>query len=110
MAGRYWSVAVEGFEPFDTRELTLLEVEYVEKATGVPWVLMNPHASMRVAIGLVAVAARRQGMADDAAVTYAEQLKVERLHRAFVFHPGEAPDEPEGEGDPPPSAPTSASG
>jgi hypothetical protein len=109
--GRHWTVAVEGHEPTTTNDLTLAEVEIAERVSGVPWVLMNPHASMSVAIALVAIVARRSGMGDDEAVEYARALPVHRLHRAFVFVPGERPDgDDELERDPPRSAPTSASG
>lgn len=111
-AGRHWTVAVEGHEPTTTNDLTLAEVEVAERVSGVPWVLMNPHASMSVAIALVAIVARRTGMNDDEAVEYARALPVSRLHRAFVFVPGEHPDGDEGGDDegPPAGAPTSSGG
>jgi hypothetical protein len=109
--GRHWTVEIAGHEPTTTNDLTLAEVEIVERVSGVPWVLMNPHASMRVAIALVAVVARRAGMDEAEAVEYARGLPITALHRAFVFVPGEAPTDDDAlERDPPSSAPTSASG
>jgi hypothetical protein len=111
-AGRHWTVAVEGHTPTTTNDLTLAEVEIAEQVSGIPWTLMNPHASMRTAIALVAIVARRSGMGDDEAVEYARALPVSKLHRAFVYVDGEAllGDDDELERDPPGSAPTSANG
>lgn len=117
---RAWRVDVEGFPTITTSELTVDEAALVEKVCGVPWVLMNPMASVNVAKGLLTVLLRRSLLntgrtdeqAEDEAIKAAGSMTIDRLHGAFTFLPGERDTpSPESEGaDPPSSAPSSVSG
>lgn len=104
---------VDGHAPLSTNDLTLAEVEVVEGVSGVPWSLMNPLANIKVATGLLAVAAMHGGMVEREAIEYARSRPLEVLAGAFEFRVGDDPPEPaEGGGgdDPPPSAATSSGG
>lgn len=110
---RSWTIQLDGYEPVSTNDLRLREVAIVEKVSGVPYTLMNPHASVKVATALFVVLAMRGGMPEQAALDYAENLTVEALHGAFEFDPGDQGAPPAADGDvanPPDSAPTSATG
>lgn len=113
MTSRHWIIRVEGYPPVTTNELTLDEAAIIEEVSGIPYSIMNPLGSVKVAKGCVAVVARRSGMGDEAAVAYAGSAPLTVLHRAFEYVP-DTDDEPtvdEGDdGGPPSSAPTSAGG
>lgn len=117
---RYWQVEVEGFPPITTSELTLDEAALAEQVSGVPWVLMNPVASVKVAKALLVILLKRSRVnagateqaAEDEAIKVAGSMPVGTLHDAFTFVQGEE-DKPQAGHDgtgPPSSAPTSASG
>lgn len=110
-----WLVSLEGYPEVTTDELTLDELETAERACGVPYTLMDPHVSVRIAKALLAVLLIKAGATEDDALKQAGKLTVRKLHGAFTYLPPEKPrpaaassdTEP---ADPPPSAPTSVSG
>lgn len=118
-----WLCKLEGHPDVSTDDLTLDELEIAERSCGVPYVLMDPHASVRVAKALFAVMLMRakldagtpQRQAEDEAVKAAGKLTTKRLHGAFAWVPPSGPPLPpatDGEvaADPPASAPTSDAG
>lgn len=126
MAGKRdgsWLVRLEGYPDTDTDDLTLDEVELAEKVSGVPYTLMDPHISVRVAKALLGVVLLRANLAagmaqepaEDKAVKAAGKLTTRKLHGAFVYQAPSRKSAPpaivEGElADPPLSAPTSVAG
>lgn len=118
-----WLVRLEGYPDTDTDDLTLDEVDLAEKVSGVPYTLMDPHLSVRVAKALLGVVLLRanlaagmaQEAAEDDAVKAAGKLTTRKLHGAFVYQapgrkvtpPAIAGGEPAG---PPVLAPTSVDG
>ena len=127
MAGeRAWRVTVDGFPSITTSELTLDEAALVEEVCGVPYTLMNPLASVKVAKGLLVVLLKRSRvnagltpeLAEQEALKAAGAMTTAVLTGAFEFVPGDRGkheqqlDRVAGDGVPgPPSlAPTSASG
>lgn len=116
---RSWIVRFEGFPEASTTDLTLDEAALAEQVSGVPYTIMNPLASVKVAKALLVLALKRAKMrdgvpeaeAETAALKAASSATLEVLAGAFEFVPGEV-DLPAAEGDasPPRSAPTSATG
>jgi hypothetical protein len=117
---RAWQITVEGFPTITTSELTIDEAALCEEVSGIPWTLMNPHASVKVAKALLVVLLKRSRVNAGATVEAAEHeairvaggMTIDTLHGAFTFLPGTAgPDrkDPEAAG-PPSSAPTSVNG
>ncbi len=104
-----WIVSVEGYPEVSTNAMTLSEVEVVEQVCGVPYTLLNPHSSIRVAKALLVVLVMRAGASEDAALQLAGNLPVEVLHGAFRYVEGDEA-RTTGAADPPPSAPTSTAG
>lgn len=95
----HWVCRLEGHPDVTTDDLTLDELEMAERASGVPYTLMDPHLSVKVAKALLAVMlvrAKRQGgmpqqQAEDEALAVAGGLRVEKLHHAFTFVPPTTP-------------------
>jgi hypothetical protein len=110
---RAWLVTLDGYPTVSTNDLTLDEVEVVERVCGVPYSLLNPLASVKVAKALFVVLAMRAGETEDAAVARLGKLSLRALHSAFTFDPGTDGPPPATAAevaDPPSSAPTSAIG
>lgn len=118
-----WLVDLEGYPPVSTDDLTLDELEVAERVSGVPWSLMDPHVSVRIAkalLGLLLVKANvATGMApaaaEDDAMRRVGRLPVRQLHGAFTYLPpgdprATASADQEAENDPPALAPTSVAG
>lgn len=80
-----WRVRLEGFPDVTTDELTLDDIETVEKVAGVPWVLVNPLASAKEAKGLLTVLLMRAGIAEDEALKAAGKTPLRKLAGAFTF-------------------------
>lgn len=122
--GGSWLVNLQGYPEVSTNDLTLDELEVAERACGVPYTLMDPHVSVRIAKALLGVLLVRanvaKGMTQDAAETdalsRAGKLTIRALHGAFTYVPPARPlamvrSLAEGErADPPSSAPTSVTG
>lgn len=112
-ADYHWRIEFEGLPSVTTDELTLDEVEIVERVGGVPWVNINPRASLRVAKALLVVMAIRAGESEDAAFKRLSKLNLKQIKRAFIFVEGDMGDRPvdgqEAAG-PPSLAPTSPAG
>ena len=111
-ADYHWRVEFEG-RTVTTDELTLDEIELVERVSGTPWVNINPRASLKCAKALLIVMAIRAGEAEDAAFRRLSKLNLKAIKRAFVFVEGDDGDRPPAAAeaaDPPSLAPTSATG
>jgi len=110
---RAWIVHLDGYPAVSTNDLTLDEVEVVERVCETPYSLLNPLASVKIAKALFVVLAMRAGETEEAAITRLGKLSLRALHTAFTFDPGTdgpPPATPEEVPDPPTSAPTSAIG
>lgn len=115
-----WLLTLEGYPQVSTDDLTLDELEAAEKACGVPYTLMDPHVSVRIAKALLGVVLTRanlgagmsQADAEDKALQTVGKLPVRRLHGAFIYVAPEKPAARAGgaPADPPVSAPTSDAG
>jgi hypothetical protein len=115
MAGRRdgrWRLHLDGFPEVTTDELTLDEVETAERVCGVPYVLLNPHASAKEAKALLVLLMMRGGVPEKDALKAAGKLPLKTLAGAFVYEfPDELPATLAAEApDPPSSGPTSAPG
>lgn len=111
MRERAWTVHLDGHDPVSTGDLDLDEVELIERVSAVPYTLLNPHASVRVAKAMLVVVAMRGGMSEEAAVSLVRRMPLRGLHGAFVYTEGdERPDDGGTATGPPPSATTSANG
>lgn len=108
----HWRVDLDGYPSITTDELTLDEVEIVERVSGTPWVVINPTNSLKCAKALFVVMAVRAGLSEDDALAQAAALPLKRIKRSFTFVQGDAalPGEGGDQEDPPVSAPTSATG
>jgi hypothetical protein len=110
-----WRIKLDGFPDVTTDELTLDDIETVEKVAGVPWVMINPLASAKEAKGLLTILLVRAGVAEDEALKAAGKTTLQKLAHAFTY---EMPDRQpatgsitgDGASDPPTLAPTSAGG
>ena len=111
-ADYHWRVEFDGYPPVTTDEMTLDEVEMIERVTDTPWVNLNPRASMKVAKAMVVVLAMRAGMAENEAFEQLGSMNLKSIKRTFIFVEGDAGDRPpaKADSDPPSLAPTSATG
>lgn len=120
-----WLVSLEGYPELSTDDLTLDELDVAERACGVPYTLMDPHVSVRIAKALLGVVLLRanlnSGMDESAAQADAlarvGKLTTRTLHGAFTYvkptDPRKAAQlqaEVEGSASPPSSAATSPAG
>lgn len=109
-----WTLRLEGHPEVSTDDLTLDEVEVAERACRVPYTLMDPHASVRVAKALLAVLMVKAGATEEEALARAGKLPLRQLHGAFTYvrptSPAAAVAGGEGPADPPSSAATSTAG
>ncbi len=74
-----------------TDDLTLGDVELAEEVCGVPYVLLNPHASAREAKALLVVLLIRAGVDRDTALERATKLPLRQLAGAFTYVPPTKP-------------------
>jgi hypothetical protein len=111
-----WRIKLDGFPDVTTDELTLDDIETVEKVAGVPWVMINPLASAKEAKGLLTILLVRAGVAEDEALKAAGKTTLQKLAHAFTYEmPERQPaivnmGSGEAVPDPPTLAPTSAGG
>lgn len=84
-----------------TDDLTLDQLDVAEQVSGVPWPLMNPARSVRVAKALFAVLMLRSGMDEEQALRRCAELTADRLAGAFEWMPPEDPLPDTGQADPP---------
>lgn len=115
-----WLLKLEGHPEVSTDDLTLDELETAERACDVPYTLMDPHVSIRIAKALLGVmltranlaAGMEQKQAEDQALKAAGKLPVRKLHGAFTYVPATKPPAAAGgaPADPPALAPTSSAG
>lgn len=102
-----WRVHLDGFPDLTTDELTLDDIETVEKVCSVPWVLINPLASAKEAKGLLAVLLIRAGVPEQEALKAAGKTTLKKLATAFRYEledqrqPATAAADGGGEQDPP---------
>lgn len=93
---RHWRVDVEGFPTITTSELTIGEAELAEDVSGVPYTLMNPVSSIKVAKALLVILLKRSQVNAGLAPEVAEKealdavagMPLSVLHGAFTFVPG----------------------
>jgi len=112
-----WRVELEGFPAITTDELTLDDIEIVEKIAGVPWVMINPLATAKEAKGMLTVMLVRAGIPEGEALKAAGKTSLRKLATAFRY---ELPDRDQpatavtsgsrDDAGPPSSAPTSEAG
>jgi hypothetical protein len=74
-----------------TDDLTLAQLDVAERASGIPWPVMDPRRSIRVAMGLFTVLLIRDGEAEDKALQLVQELPASKLTGAFTFVPPEDP-------------------
>jgi hypothetical protein len=94
---RHWRVEVEGFDPITTSELTIGEAELAEVVSGVPYTLMNPMATVKVAKALLVILLKRSHVNAGTSVEVAEKealavvdgMPLSTLTGAFTFVPGD---------------------
>jgi hypothetical protein len=97
MAGRdgSWDVRldVDGQQlQLNTNRLTLDDLDTAEQVSGIPWPLLHPLRSAKVAKALLALLLMRAGgVAEDDAIKRAGALTPEELVDAFTFVPPERP-------------------
>jgi hypothetical protein len=82
-----WTLHLEGFPDANTDDLTLDDVELAEEVCGVPYTLLNPHASAREAKALLVVLLVRAGVEKDTALQQASQVNLRQLAHAFTYNP-----------------------
>lgn len=94
---RHWRIDVEGFPPITTSELTIGEAELAEEVSGVPYTLMNPISSVKVAKALLVILLKRSQVNAGLAPEVAEKealgtvagMPLLVLQGAFTFVPGD---------------------
>lgn len=109
-----WLLHLDGYPDVSTDDLTLQDVELAEEVCGVPYVLLNPHASAREAKALLVVMMVRGGASRDEALETAGAVSLRQLAGAFTYVPPATgrlqPATTAEGGGPPPGAPTSVAG
>jgi hypothetical protein len=80
-----WRVHLDGFPDVTTDELTLDDIEQVEKVCGIPWSLINPLASAKEAKGMLALLLMRAGKPEDEALRAAGKTPLRQLAAAFSY-------------------------
>jgi len=101
-----WRVHLEPHPDITTDDLTLDDIELVEKVCNVPWVLINPLASAKEAKGMLTVLLMRAGVPEDEALKAAGKTPLRKLATAFTYElpdrqPATTPAGDGGEPDPP---------
>jgi hypothetical protein len=80
-----WRIHLDGFPDVTTDELTLDDIETVEKVCSVPWVMVNPLASAKEAKGLLVVTLMRAGIPETEALKAAGKTTLRKLAAAFIY-------------------------
>ena len=80
-----WRIHLDGFPDVTTDELTLDDIEMVERVCSVPWVLINPLASAKEAKGLLTVLLIRGGIPESEALKAAGKTTLKKLAGAFRY-------------------------
>jgi hypothetical protein len=86
-----------------TDDMTLNQVDVVERASGIAWGFWDPQRSARVATALFAVLLMVDGETEDKALTLAGELPASVLRGAFTWIPPEEPLPATGERTDPPA-------
>lgn len=94
-----WLCKLEGYPDVSTDDLTLDELDMAERACGLPYSLMDPHAGAKIAKALFAVMLYRAKLdaglptaqAEEEAVAAAGKVTTRRLHGAFTYVPATHP-------------------
>lgn len=74
-----------------TDDLTLNQVDVVERTSGFAWGYWDPPRSARTAVALFAVLLMTDGTAEDKALQMAGELPATKLRHAFTWEPPEEP-------------------
>lgn len=91
-AGVWWNIKTgPGWGDVASDDLTLDEIERIEKLTDVPWAIGNPLASLRQAKAWFLVALMHAGASEDEATTHLAALNLRDIKGAFQLHSGTAP-------------------
>lgn len=114
--GHWWNIKLgPPWGDVASDDLTLDEVERLERLTEVAWARMNPLASLRQAKAWLLVSLLHAGATEDEAAGHLEQLNLGGIKGSFQLHASERPPRLDGLLDeevpvPPSSASTSANG
>lgn len=79
-----WNVTLGG-NTYSSLDLTLNEVEALERISGQSWALINPFTSIASAKAYLAIFAMREGQADDVVLKGLDTLTVRELASAFEW-------------------------
>ena len=79
-----WNVTLGG-QTYSSLDLTLDEVEALERISGQPWAVINPLASVKSAKAYLAVFALREGQPDDVVVAGVSTLTLREVAGAFEW-------------------------
>lgn len=79
-----WKITLNG-DTYSSLDLTLGEVEALERISGEPWVLINPFAKVACARAYLAVFSIRNGMSDSEVTAYVNALTLRELQDAFEW-------------------------
>ena len=79
-----WNVTLGG-NTYSSLDLTLNEVEALERISGQSWALINPFTSIASAKAYLAIFAMREGQADDVVLKGLDTLTVRELVAAFEW-------------------------
>lgn len=74
-----------------TDDLTLNQVDVVERSCGIAWGFWDPTRSARTAVALFAVLLMVNGETEDKALKLAGELPAEKLRGAFTWEPADEP-------------------
>lgn len=88
-----WLVTLGG-KTYSSLDLTLDEVEALERISGDPWVLLNPFAKVSAAKAYLAVFAIREGHTDEEVAKIVGSLTIGDLRDAFRYVDDEEPKAP----------------
>lgn len=77
-----WTISFEGQE-FSSDDLTIEELEAVEKVSGEPWSMLNPIRSVASAKALLSVALIRKGLTDEEVAEKLGSLTVKDFRSVF---------------------------
>jgi hypothetical protein len=113
-SGVWWNIKLGVRGDVASDDLTLDEIERLEKITEVPWAIGNPLASLRQAKAWLLVATMHAGASEEEATEHLAGLNLRDIKGAFQLHSGTAPlrlvDDEYVPPVPPSSAPTSVNG
>lgn len=90
--GHWWNIKLgEPWGEVMSDDLTLDEVERIERLTDIPWAKMNPLGSLRQAKAWLLVALLHAGATEDEAAGHLARLNLGGIKGAFQLHAGERP-------------------